>query len=243
MANSTTNIDGIVSSQSAKEVTANAFFDAASPAATYGRRASTSSGLTWGYYGGNVFKTDGTLAQIANGTLTLTASSTNYIVAAKATGAVSVSTAATNWNNQTDYWRLYSVVTGASSVTSYTDARAPGKYGGGDAAVTEAAALKVSTQSGASYTLAIGDAAGYLRMDNAGANTVTVPPNSSVAFPVGTTIHIRQAGSGQTTVAAGSGVTITSPETLKLRKQHSAATVVKVATDAWEMMGDLEVLP
>lgn len=135
MANFTTNVDTVIASQASKETTINAAFDAASQAMTYGRRASTSSGLTWGYYGGNVVKTDGTMAQIANGTLTLTASNTNYIVAAKATGAVSVSTANTNWLNQADYWRLYDVVAGAATVTSYTDSRdfmqRPATGGGG----------------------------------------------------------------------------------------------------------------
>lgn len=130
MANSTSNIDAISVSQASKEVTANAFFDAASQAATYGRRASTSSGLTWGYYGGNVVKSDGLTAQIANGTLTLTASATSYIVAAKATGAVSAATTTTNWDNATDYWRLYSVVAGAETVTSWSDLRAIGQYTG-----------------------------------------------------------------------------------------------------------------
>ena len=122
MANSSTNIDGITASQASKEVTANAFFDAASSATLYGRRASQCSGLTWGYYGGNVTKSDGTLGQIANGTLTLTASTTNYVVAQKSDGAVSFSTATTNWNDRSAYWRLYSVVTGTVTVTSYTDA-------------------------------------------------------------------------------------------------------------------------
>lgn len=123
MANSTTNIDTISPSQSGKEITANAFFDAASQAAVYGRRASTSSGLTWGYYGGNVATSGGTLAAIANGTLTLTASATNYIVADRATGAVSSATSNTNWNNTAGYRRLYSVVTGTATVTSWTDYR------------------------------------------------------------------------------------------------------------------------
>lgn len=122
MANSTTNIDGITASQASKEVTANAFFDAASPAALYGRRQSQCSGLTWGYYGGNVTKSNGLLGQIANGTLALTASTTNYVVAKKDDGAVSAATTTTNWNSP-DYWRLYSVVTGTATVTSYTDAR------------------------------------------------------------------------------------------------------------------------
>ena len=74
MANSSTHIDGIISSQASKEVTANAFFDAASPATLYGRRQSQCSGLTWAYYGGNVTRSDNTLAQIGNGTLALTPS-------------------------------------------------------------------------------------------------------------------------------------------------------------------------
>ena len=130
MANSVSNLDTISSSQGSKEITANALFDAASAATTYGRRASTTSALTWGYYGGNVTLAAGTMSQIANGTVALTASQTNYIVAAKSTGAVSVSTATTNWDDISNYWRLYSVVTGASSVTSYTDARQFGMFSG-----------------------------------------------------------------------------------------------------------------
>lgn len=130
MANSTTNLDTISSSQAAKEVTANAVFDAASQATTYGRRATTTIALTWGFYGGNVTVTAGTMSQIANGTVALTASNTNYVVALKSSGAVSASTATTNWNDTTNYWRLYSIVAGASTVTSYTDSRQPALYSG-----------------------------------------------------------------------------------------------------------------
>ena len=130
MANSTTNIDTITASQAGKEITANAYFDAASMATLYGRKAKDCTGLTWGYYGGNVIKSDGTLAQIANGTLAMTGSTTNYIVAQKSDGVVSVATTTTNWNNTSDYWRLYSVVTNASAVTSYTDSRMIGAMTG-----------------------------------------------------------------------------------------------------------------
>lgn len=118
MADSTTHIDTISSSQQAKEVTANGFMNPASPAATYGRRWSTSAGLTWGYYGGRVNGTP-----VANGTLTLTASTTNYIVANRSTLAVSTSTGTTNWNDTATYSRLYKVVTDSTTVTSYEDHR------------------------------------------------------------------------------------------------------------------------
>lgn len=145
MANSTSNIDPITQSQLSKEVTANAALNAASQAMTYAQRASTTSGLTWGFYGGNVVKSDGTMVQVANGTVTLTASTTNYVVAAKATGVVSFSTTTTNWDNQTDYWRLYSVVTGASTATSHTDSREMAKFqGGADAAASAVQSIIVA---------------------------------------------------------------------------------------------------
>lgn len=118
MANSSTNLDAMSSSQAGKEITANAYFDAASPATLYGRRQSTSSGLTWGYYGGNVL-VNGVLTQIANGTLGLTASTTNYIEAEPTTGAVSFNTSGFTAGRTP----LYTVVTGTATVSSYTDHR------------------------------------------------------------------------------------------------------------------------
>lgn len=117
MSNSTITFDNIVQSQASKEITANAYFDAASQATAFGRRQSTSSGLTWGYYGGNIV-VDGTITQIANGTVALSASTTNYVEATRA-GVVSKNTTGFTAGSIP----LYSVVTGASTVTSYTDYR------------------------------------------------------------------------------------------------------------------------
>ena len=117
MSNSTPTYDPIVQSQAGKEITANAYFDAASPATTFGRRASTCSGLTWGYYGGTI-SVDGVLTQIANGTLTLTASTTNYLETTRA-GVVSKNTTGFTAGSTP----LYQVVTGTATVTSYTDTR------------------------------------------------------------------------------------------------------------------------
>lgn len=118
MANSTTNLDTISSSQASKEVTANALFDAGSPATIFGRRASTTSALTWGYYGGRFRASAGTYSSIANGTLALTASATNY-VEVTVDGVVSSNTTAFTAGRIP----LYTVVTGGSSVNSYTDER------------------------------------------------------------------------------------------------------------------------
>ncbi|MER2512177.1 MAG: hypothetical protein ABTQ25_07120, partial [Nitrosomonas ureae] len=103
-----------------KEVTANALFDAGSPATLFGRRGSLCSGLNWFYYGG-VMMVDGVLTAIANNAaaLALSASSTNYIEATRA-GVVSKNTVGFTGGSIP----LYTAATGASSVTSYTDNRA-----------------------------------------------------------------------------------------------------------------------
>lgn len=98
--------------------------------------------------------------------------------------------------------------------------------------------LATSTQT-ASYTLVLADKAKVVEMNVGSANNLTVPTNASVAFPVGTQIHIVQIGSGQTTVVAPSGGTINTATTLKLRAQWSAATLIKRATDTWVLVGDL----
>lgn len=101
----------------------------------------------------------------------------------------------------------------------------------------------VNAQTGTTYTLVLADAFKMVTMDNASANTLTVPPNSSVAFPVGTRVDLGQDGAGQTTIVAGSGVTIRTPETLKLRKQWAKASLIKRATDTWDLEGNLEAAP
>lgn len=104
------------------------------------------------------------------------------------------------------------------------------------------AALPVNTQT-ADYTLVLSDAGKTVEMDVASANNLTVPPNASVAFPIGTVIEVFQLGAGQTTIVAGSGVTIRTPETLLLRGQYSTASLRKRATDTWVLAGDVQAAP
>lgn len=100
--------------------------------------------------------------------------------------------------------------------------------------------LNTNAQVGTTYTLALTDDGKIVEMNNASANTLTVPPNSSVAFPVGSQILVLQTGAGQTTVAAGAGVTVNSKDgNLKLSAQWCAATLIKRATDSWVVVGDL----
>lgn len=97
----------------------------------------------------------------------------------------------------------------------------------------------INAQTGTSYTLSSSDAAKFVTLSNAGSITLTVPPNSSDAIPVGTGIDVAQFGVGQVTVTPGSGVTVLSASGLKFRAQYSGATLRKVNTDTWIIFGDL----
>lgn len=91
----------------------------------------------------------------------------------------------------------------------------------------------------ANYTLVLTDKNKLVEMNVGSDNNLTVPPNSSVAFPTGAQINILQVGSGRTTVVAGSGVTVNATPGLKLRAQWSSATLIKRGTDTWVLVGDL----
>lgn len=89
------------------------------------------------------------------------------------------------------------------------------------------------------YTLLLTDLGALLKANSASAFTITVPPNSSVGFPVGGHIDFFQYGAGQVTIAAGAGVTIRSNPGLKLFGQYTGATLIKAATDEWYLVGNL----
>ena len=101
--------------------------------------------------------------------------------------------------------------------------------------------VTINAQTGTTYTLLLADAGRFVSLNNASAITLTVPLNSSVAFPVGTTVHLAQLGAGKVTVPGGGGVTVNAASSTKaFRAQYSPASLVKLATDSWLLFGDLE---
>jgi len=118
MASSLSNLSLLVQSQSGKESSANALWNAMSQAALFSR--TSSAGLVWYYYGGNLI-IDGVITTIANNTttgITLTASATNYIEADRS-GTVTKNTTGFTPGRIP----LYTAVTNATTITSYTDCR------------------------------------------------------------------------------------------------------------------------
>jgi hypothetical protein len=98
----------------------------------------------------------------------------------------------------------------------------------------------VNTQTGTTYTLVIGDKGKVVEMNNGSSNTCTVPPNSSVAFPVGSRLLVTRYGAGSTTIVAGSGVTLrSSGSVLAIDAQYGVVEIYKRATDEWVVYGDI----
>lgn len=101
--------------------------------------------------------------------------------------------------------------------------------------------VSINAQTGTTYTLVLADLGKLVTLSNAGAITLTVPTNASVAFPVGTIIALQQMGAGAVSVVGATGVTIngTTPgsETLTNAQYLTTATLTKHATDTWTLTG------
>lgn len=90
------------------------------------------------------------------------------------------------------------------------------------------------------YTLSLLDESALVMIDNLSLpNTVYVPTNTQVAFTVGTQITILQKNLGQTTITGNSGVVVNATPANRLRTRWSSASLIKIATNEWVLVGDL----
>jgi hypothetical protein len=129
---------------------------------------------------------------------------------------------------------------GLGNVDNTSDANKPVSTAQQTALDAKTNKLIVTNRQTASYTLVLGDADKLVEVNNASANNLTVPLNSSVAFATGTQILLAQYGAGQTTIVATSGVTIRSNGAkLKLNAQYSGATLIKIGENEWYLFGDI----
>ena len=96
----------------------------------------------------------------------------------------------------------------------------------------------LNAQTGTSYTLVLSDVAKVITLTNAASITLTVPTNSSVAFPIGTQILLYQGGAGQVSLSYA-GVTMRSNGAkYKINGQYAVAGLLKLATDEWVFFGN-----
>lgn len=97
--------------------------DSAATGYAFGYKRNTTTGLTYGYYGG-VFIDGGAIVTIADGTVALSAGSTNYVERTKA-GVVSKNTVGFTAGSIP----MATVVTGGAAITGVTDKRQDNVFG------------------------------------------------------------------------------------------------------------------
>ena len=101
-------------------------------------------------------------------------------------------------------------------------------------------ATRVTTdQKTTNYTLVIGDEGKMIEFNSASNLTLTIPANSSVAFPVGTQILIARLGTGKVNVAITTDTLYSVSSNRYVASQYSGATLVKTTSTTWYLFGDL----
>jgi hypothetical protein len=100
--------------------------------------------------------------------------------------------------------------------------------------------IALNAQTGTTYTIVLTDVGKLVTISNAGSITLTIPLNATTAFAVGDQINVAQLGAGVITIAGAVGVTLRSQGSkLKTNGQYSVATMVKIGTDEWLVLGNL----
>jgi hypothetical protein len=101
--------------------------------------------------------------------------------------------------------------------------------------------VRIRTLTATSHTLETVDLGSILETTGSSAVTVTIPPEASVTFQIGTLINVTQVGAGTATVAAAPGVSLNGVTggAVALDGQWSGAALVKRGADAWVIQGAL----
>lgn len=104
--------------------------------------------------------------------------------------------------------------------------------------------VDVNTVSANTYTISatdVGDMIKFTSNDTVNNVTVTIPKNSDVYIPVGTTITFMQYGDGIVRITPATGVaivqepavSITTPNLIRTKAKYSRVQLTKISTDEW----------
>lgn len=91
------------------------------------------------------------------------------------------------------------------------------------------------------YTLVLADAGKTIQHGSSSPHAYTIPPNSDVAYPIGTIINVLNAGTGAVTLTRGSGVALrwsgVGTDANRALAQWGWASLCKSGTDVWVVSG------
>jgi len=115
----------------------------------------------------------------------------------------------------------------------------------GDSVDASFAGLTVNAQTGLTYTAVKADGLNAIvTMDNATANTFSIPTDATYNFPVGTTLLVYQKGAGVTTINAvtsgtttvvSAGAVLAAP----VLARYKSAACIKIAANSWIVVGGI----
>lgn len=130
---------------------------------------------------------------------------------------------------------------GATGVTGATGPTGVGATGVTGPTGPGAATQTVTTNASTAWTIALTDAEDWINVGSASPTTITVPINATVAFAIGTHIDFFLVGSSAVTFAPFSGTVTIRSDTglLDLATQYTAASLIKIGTDEWALVGKL----
>ncbi|MBB6191204.1 hypothetical protein FHS51_001426 [Sphingobium wenxiniae] len=160
------------------------------------------------------------------------------------TGALVVNVTAVTGSGTFDSWMIaLSVNPAVLSVINAAIAALQGDVGvlsGEVSALAPYRGIPQTSQNG-NFTLALTDLGGAVYSENTGAQTITVPPNSSAAFPLNTVLTIINEGTSNITLSQGSGVTLRLAGSTSTGNRTvvpgGIATLKKVKADRWIVSG------
>jgi hypothetical protein len=99
----------------------------------------------------------------------------------------------------------------------------------------------LNDQTGTTYTPVLTDQYQVLvTRSNAGASTMTIPTNASVAFPVGTVITVLNKGAGAVTISGAGGVTVLSAGATAaspVLNHYKSCALIQTSANNWYVVG------
>jgi hypothetical protein len=191
------------------------------------------------------FQAPASVAANVTWTLPATDGSAGQALVTNASGTLSWATNSVSLtDNTTDAATHFVTLTTATSDTTITAVRRSSSKltfqpSSGILSVTElrvaglATRLAVENVQSSSYTCVLADAGKVVTMDNTSSATITIPPNSSVAFPIGTIISIARINTGSVALTAGAGVTLTGNTSTGAMFAGEELICRKRSTDTW----------
>jgi hypothetical protein len=113
----------------------------------------------------------------------------------------------------------------------------------GDSVDASFAGLTINAQTGVTYTAVKADGLNAIvTMDNASANTFSIPTDATYNFPIGTTLLVYMKGAGVTTINAVTSGTTTinsagAVAAAPVLARYKSAACIKLAANSWIVVG------